>query len=109
MDQAIDNGVVDNGTLRADLMARIAALDVRAPYLSAAQIAPQLDAIRLLAHRGGFDPAVTVAHFLGKALGQGDVAVHGWLALLADAVGSEAQDLAACDAYAAACSERLAA
>lgn len=101
---------IDLGAVRADLAARIAALDVRAPYARACELAPEVDAIRVIAHRSGLNPAVTVAHFLDSALSRGErgALVHGWLAILADAVGCERQDVAACDAYAAACSVRLA-
>jgi hypothetical protein len=97
--------------VRADLCARIAILDGRAPYARAGELAPDVDAIRVIAHRAGLNPAVTVAHFLESALARGERGplVHGWLAMLADAVACERQDLAACEAFAAACSVRLAA
>ena len=97
--------------VRAELVARIAAIDGRAPYVAARELAPEVDAIRVIAHRHGLNPAVTVAHFLDWALSRGErgTLVHGWLAMLSDAVASERQDLAACDAFAAACSVRLAA
>ena len=100
----------DLNAIRAELTARIAAIDVRAPYASACALARDVDAIRLIAHRNGMAPAVTVAHFLDSALARGEhgALVHGWLAMLRDAVACERQDLAACDAFAAACSVRLA-
>ena len=100
----------DLESVKADLAARIAAIDVRAPYSRACELAPDIDAIRAIAHRAGLNPAVTVAHFLDSALSRGEhgALVHGWLAVLRDAVGSERQDLAACDSFAAACSVRLA-
>ena len=66
---------------------------------AACELAPEVDAIRLIAHRDGMQPAVTVAHFLDSALARGEhgALVHGWLAMLRDAVGSERQDVAACD------------
>jgi hypothetical protein len=96
--------------VRADLTARIAALDVKAPYARACELAPDIDAIRAIAHRNGLNPAVTVAHFLDSALSRGEhgALVHGWLSVLHDAVASERQDVAACDSFAAACSVRLA-
>ncbi|WP_210357573.1 hypothetical protein [Sphingomonas beigongshangi] len=96
--------------VRADLAARIAAIDDRASRSAACELARDVDAIRLIAHRNGLAPAVTVAHFLDSALARGDhgALVHGWLAILGDAVACERQDLAACDAFAAACSVRLA-
>ena len=100
----------DLENVKADLAARIAAIDVRAPYARACELAPEVDAIRAIAHRAGLNPAVTVAHFLDSALSRGEhgALVHGWLAVLRDAVGSDRQDIAACDAFAAACSVRLA-
>lgn len=97
--------------VRADLSARIAAIDGRAPYARAHELAPEVDAIRVIAHRAGLNPAVTVAHFLDTALARGErgTLVHDWLAVLADAVRCDRQDLAACEAFAAACSVRLAA
>ena len=98
-------------TIKAELTARIAALDVRAPYAEPRDLAGDVDAIRAIAHRHQLDPAVTVTHFLHTALARGDGSshVHGWLAILGEAVASERQDIAACDAFAATCSMRLAA
>ena len=103
------NGTIDR--VRADLAARIAAIDGRAPYVAAGDLASEVDAIRVIAHRNGLNPAVTVAHFLDWALSHGErgTLLHGWLAMLSDAVACERQDLDACDAFAAACSVRLAA
>jgi len=100
----------DPERVRADLHARIAAIDVRVAYLSARELAPEIDAIRLIAHGAGMAPAVTVAHFIDSALSRGERGplVHGWLGMLHDAVGSERQDLDAAHAFAAACSVRLA-
>ena len=103
----------DVDPVRAELAARIAALDVKAPYLDACDLAPDIDAIRALAHRNQLNPALTVAHFLATALARGDrgqrgALVHGWLAMLTDAIASERQDAAASDIFAAACSVRLA-
>ena len=101
---------IDLESVKADLSARIAALDVRAPYARPCELAPDVDAIRSIAHLNGLNPAVTVAHFLDSALSRGEhgALVHGWLAVLRDAVTSDRQDVAACDAFAAACSVRLA-
>jgi hypothetical protein len=97
--------------IKAELAARIAAVDGRAPYAAPGDLAAEVDTIRLIAHRNGLNPAVTVAHFVGWALshGQCGALLHGWLAMLSEAVASERQDLAACDSFAAACSVRLAA
>lgn len=96
--------------VKADLQQRIAALDRRAPGACARDLAPDVDAIRALAHRAGLNPAVTVTHFVASALARGEhgALVSGWLPVLRDAVASERQDVAACHAYAAACSVRLA-
>jgi hypothetical protein len=100
----------DMDAVRADLASRIAAIDVRAPYTQPRDLASDVDAIRVIAHRNGLNPAVTVAHFLDSALSRGENGplVHGWLSLLADAIGSDRQDIAACETFAAACSVRLA-
>jgi len=97
-------------SVRADLAARIAAIDVRAPYARTADLAREVDAIRLIAHRNGMNPAVTVAHFIDSALSRGEQGplVHGWLMTLNEAVSSDRQDVQACHAFAAACSVRLA-
>lgn len=102
---------LDLETIKADLHRRIVALDRRASKASARELAPDLDAIRMLAHRAGLNPAVTVAHFVASALARGEhgALVSGWLPVLQDAVASERQDVDACHAYAAACSVRLAA
>ena len=101
---------IDWMDVRTELEARIAAVDVRAPYASRGELASAVDAIRLIAHRAGMEPAVTVAHFIDSALARGErgALVHGWLAMLRDAVGSEAQDLDTAHRFAAACSIRLA-
>lgn len=111
MAQSAREAADDLADVRAELAARIAALDGRSRHLAARELAPEVDAIRVIAHRNGLNPAVTVAHFLNWALSRGDRGplLHGWLAMLSDAVASERQDLAACDAFAAACSVRLAA
>lgn len=103
-------GADDLESIRADLTARIASLDVRAPYARACDLAPDIAVIRRLAWRGGLHPAVTVAALLDSAIARGEHGplVHGWLGVLADAVGCERSDAQACDAYAAACSVRFA-
>jgi hypothetical protein len=103
-------GAMDQAEVRADLLARIAAIDVRAPHVSPCDLVPQVDAIRLIAHRAGMAPAVTVAHFIDSALSRGErgALVHGWLQMLSEAVDCERQDLEAAHSFAAACSIRLA-
>jgi hypothetical protein len=101
--------------VRMELTARITAIDVRAPYLRNGEMAVAVDEIRHIAHHAGLNPTVTVAHFIEAALARGEgrngrgPLVHGWLAMLRDAVCAERQDVAACDTFAAACSVRLAA
>ncbi|UVO51409.1 hypothetical protein M0208_13180 [Sphingomonas sp. SUN019] len=101
----IEDGII---TARAELTRRIAAIEWRA---GPATVANEIDAIRRVAHRNGMLPAVTVAHLLESALARGEqgVLVHGWLAMLKDAVGCDRQDAAASDAFAAACQVRFAA
>lgn len=96
--------------IRAQLWARIAALDVSVPYAAAADLAGEVETIRRIAHANGLNPAVTVTHFIDRALAraEGVPPVHGWLAMLTEAVASERQDYEAADRFAAACSLRLA-
>lgn len=110
MEQAVDREMTVMESVRADLAARIAAIDVKAPYTCARDLKPDINQIRLIAHRNGMNPAVTVAHFVDSALSRGEhgALVHGWLSMLCDAVACERQDVRACDAFAAACSVRLA-
>jgi hypothetical protein len=109
MGQAVKR-IDELGAVKADLAARIAAIDVRAPYARPCDIATEVDAIRVIAHSNGLNPAVTVAHFLDSALSRGEngALIHGWLTILRDAVGSDRQDVQACHTFAAACSVRLA-
>lgn len=95
-------------TVRADLARRIGAIEWRAGPRG---VAIEVDAIRAIAHRHRMLPAVTVAHLLESALARGEhgALVHGWLAMLKDAVACERQDEAASRAFAAACSVRFAA
>lgn len=95
-------------TVRADLSRRIGAIEWRAGPRG---VAVEVDAIRAIAHRHHMLPAVTVAHLLEGALARGEhgALVHGWLAMLRDAVASDRQDEAASRAFAAACSVRFAA
>jgi hypothetical protein len=110
MPQAIDGELHLLDAVRADLAARIAAIDVRAPYTQADDLKPDINQIRLIAHRNGLNPAVTVAHFVDSVLSRGEhgALLHGWLSVLGDAVASERQDVRACEAFAAVCSIRLA-
>lgn len=99
----------DSG-IRDQLWAQIAALDVRAPYTPTTDLMRGIDSIRRLAHAHGLTSAVTVTHFIDRALTRGGDAgpVHGWLAMLTEAVGSERQDFETTQSFAEACSVRLA-
>ena len=101
----------DLEAVRMELATRVAAIDVRAPYARATELARAVDEIRVIAHGAGLNPTVTVVHFIAAALARGErgTGVHGWLQMLRDAIGAERQDVSACDAFAAACSVRLAA
>jgi hypothetical protein len=95
--------------IRADLAARIAAMDVRADRARPSDLAEDLDAIRRIALANGMQPAVSVAHVLDSALSRGEhgALIHGWLGVLRDAIGCDRFDAQACDSYIAACSVRL--
>ncbi len=110
MGESANRNAIGLDAVRADLAARIAAIDVKAPYTLACDLKPDINQIRLIAHRNGLNPAVTVAHFVDSALSRGEhgALVHGWLSMLGEAVACERQDIRACDAFAAACSVRLA-
>ena len=102
---------LDLEAVRLELATRITAIDGRAPYLRDGELALAVDEIRHIAQLAGLNPVVTVAHFIGAALARGErgALVHGWLHILRDAVRAERHDGTACDAFAAACSVRLAA
>ena len=92
-----------------DLTARVDAIDRRADRLRPGEIAGELEAIRRIAARHGIGPAITVVHALDAALSRGERGplVHGWLAILRDAVGCASYTPAAVETYAAACAVRL--
>lgn len=100
-----DGGI---GDIRADLTRRIGAIEWRA---RPAQVAGEIRAVRALAARHDMVPAVIVAQALEAALARGErgALVHGWLALLREAVASARQDAAAGQTFAAACAVRFAA
>lgn len=110
MGQDVNEASTSLEAIRAELTARIAAIDVRAPYASVPDLQCDINQIRLIAHRYGLNPAVTVTHFVESALARGEqgALVHGWLSVLGDAVACDRQDVRACDAFAARCSVRLA-
>jgi len=95
---------------RAELAQRIAALGLNTGTKPSADLAGDLDAIRRIAQAAGMQPAVSVARVLDAALARGERGplVLGWIEVLRDAIGCERSDRAACDAYVAACSVRLA-
>ena len=96
----------DITTIKADLARRIGGIEWRA---GPARIATEVDQIRAIAHRNRMLPAVTVAHLLETALARGErgALVHGWLAVLGEAVACERQDKDASDAFAALCAVRF--
>ena len=98
-----------SGAIRADLVARIDAMDRHADRLRPGELACELEAIRRIAARHGIGSAMTVVHALDTALSRGErgALVHGWLAILRDAVGCTVTTQAAADTYAAACAVRL--
>ncbi|GAA0726083.1 hypothetical protein [Sphingomonas japonica] len=95
--------------IRAELAQRVFAIDALADAGPAHRIAAELEAVRALAQAHGLSPAVTVIHALDSALSRGEhgAIVHGWLAILADAVGSGACDAQSDALFAAACQVRL--
>ncbi|MES2336742.1 MAG: hypothetical protein V4537_01445 [Pseudomonadota bacterium] len=95
--------------VRADLVARVDAMDRRADRLRPGELAYELENIRRIAARHGIGPAITVVHALDSALSRGERGplVHGWLAILRDAVGSTVCTQQASDTFAAACAVRL--
>lgn len=95
--------------VRADLTRRINAMDRRADHLRPGELAFELEYIRRTASSNGLSPAVTVVHALDSALSRGERGplVHGWLAILRDAVDCGRSDARTCATYAAACSVRL--
>jgi hypothetical protein len=95
--------------VRADLVQRVAALDLRTASGRTCDLAQDLDAIRRIAQANGMQPAVSVAHVLDAALARGERGplIRGWLDILRDAIDCDRIDAPACDAYLAACSVRL--
>src|SRR3546814_6666688 len=77
--------------IRAELTARITAIDLKADRLTAGALASELDEVRRIAQTNGLLPAVTVAQVLESALAEGEsgALIHGWLSILPDAFRSE--------------------
>ena len=94
----------DLDVVRHELASRIAALDVRAPYARAAELAAAVDEIRVIAHAAGLSPAVTVLHFIAAALGRGErgPSVLGVLSLMREATECGRSDAQAISAWGAA-------
>lgn len=95
---------------RADLARQVAAIAALAPHASPDTVAGRVETLRRAAAAQGLMPAAGVAHALEMAIGRGERGplIDGWLAILAEAIASGRTDAAATDAYAAACSIRLA-
>src|SRR3546814_2081871 len=74
--------------IRAELTARITAIDLKADRLTAGALASELDEVRRIAQTNGLLPAVTVAQVLESALAEGErgALIHGWLSILHDAI-----------------------
>lgn len=97
------------GTVREELATRVGLLDLCLRSKRPHDLAREIDAIRTIAHLNGMRPAVAVAQALEMALARGERGplIHGWIAILRDAITSDRHDDAACDTYRAACSVRL--
>lgn len=95
--------------IRQQLRARVDAIGIAAPRLSPNNIAAELEGVRRIAKAHGIVPAVAVIHVLDSALARGErgALVHGWLAILKDAIAAPA-DPRTRDVLTAACSVRLA-
>src|SRR3546814_2409332 len=65
--------------IRAELTARITAIDLKADRLTAGALASELDEVRRIAQTNGLLPAVTVAQVLESALAEGErgALIHG--------------------------------
>ena len=96
-------------TIKVELVARIGRIGARVGIDRPADLAREIDAVRVLAHRNGMRPAVTVAHALEMGLARGETGplIRAWIDLLRDAVGGDRHDDAACDSYRAACAVRM--
>ncbi len=95
--------------VQTELAARVASIGSRAPTVSTAALAIEVDAIRAAALAHGLYPAVAVTQAIEAALARGERGplVLGWLNILRDAVSSDRHDDTACATYLAACSVRL--
>lgn len=100
----------DLDVVRHELSNRMAVFDRRTTLARPAELAAAMNEIRVIATGAGLNAAVTVARFIAAALANGErgAGVQAWIGVLGDAIGCERHDGAACDAFAAACSIRLA-
>lgn len=96
--------------MRRDLAARVTAIDARVGFVRAGDLAAALADVRRLARLHRIGPALAVIHAIDGALarGEGGPLIHGWLAILREAIGCGIDDAHACETYVAACSVRLA-
>ena len=95
--------------VQTELAARVAMIGRRAPTVSTATLATEIDSIRAAALAHGLYPAVAVTQAIEAALARGErgALVLGWLSILRDAVSCDRHDGPACETYLAACSIRL--
>ncbi len=103
-------GTGRNWVLTGELNQRIDSIGARAARAATADLAADLDAIRLIATANGMTPALPIVHALESALanGQRGPMIADGLALLRDAVACGRSDPRAGAAFAAACAIRLA-
>ncbi|MFL9839589.1 hypothetical protein ABS767_01320 [Sphingomonas sp. ST-64] len=99
-----------NWVLAGELNQRIDSIAARAARAATADLAADLDTIRVLATANGITPALPVVHALESALaaGQRGPMIADGLSLLRDAVACGRTDSRTGAAFAAACSIRLA-
>lgn len=95
--------------IRVDLARRVDAIDRHCGRLGPSELANQLEFIRRCAMANGIHSATTVIHAIDAAISRGERGplVHGWLAILRDAVTCDSKDPQASETFAAACSVRL--
>ncbi|RDE04837.1 hypothetical protein [Sphingomonas aracearum] len=93
-----------------DWTARLETFARHCRTLPPAALAAEAHRLRCGLDAAGLRPAAAVARALEAALarGEGGPLIHGWIALLAEAAASGRTDRHAQDAFAAACSVRLA-
>lgn len=99
-----------NWVLTSELNQRIDSIGARAARAATADLAADLDAIRVIAAANGMTPALPIVHALETALaaGQRGPMIADGLSLLRDAVACGRSDQRTGAAFAAACAIRLA-